>query len=87
MAEEAQYVDEYLRPHWGSAAVVTIDLQGNFLSDQLYGVAGTTEILPNVCRLASTFRAAGRPIVHMVLLYEPGGGNASTDQISQSVGS
>jgi nicotinamidase-related amidase len=68
--------DPHLVPHWASAALVTIDVQVDFLSDSPFGVAGTTEILPNLRLLTGAFRAAGRPIVHVVRLYEPGGGNA-----------
>jgi nicotinamidase-related amidase len=62
--------DPHLVPHWPTAALITIDMQRDFLSDGPYGVAGTTEILPQLSRLASAFRAAGKPIVHIVRLYQ-----------------
>jgi len=68
--------DPHLVPHWASAALITIDMQRDFLSESPYGLAGTTEVIPAIRRLADAFRAAGRPIVHIVRLYEPGGGNA-----------
>ncbi|WP_371784823.1 cysteine hydrolase family protein [Streptosporangium subroseum] len=68
--------DQNLVPHWDSAALVTIDVQRDFLSESPYGVAGTTEVVPALGRLAQAFRIARRPIVHIVRLYEPGGANA-----------
>ncbi|GAA0974910.1 cysteine hydrolase [Acrocarpospora macrocephala] len=69
-------IDPHLVPHWDTVALVTIDVQRDFLSESPYGIAGTTEILPNLGILAKAFRGAGRPIVHIVRIYEPGGGNA-----------
>ena len=66
-------VDRHLAPHWETAALITIDMQRDFLSDAPFGLAGTTEILPNLGKLAEAFRATGRPIVHIVRLYPPGG--------------
>jgi len=51
-------------------------VQRDFLSDAPYGVPGTTEILPALRQTVSAFCAAGRPVVHVVRLYEEGGGNA-----------
>ncbi|MFJ9951773.1 cysteine hydrolase family protein [Kitasatospora sp. NPDC091207] len=68
--------DPHLAPHPESSALVTIDLQRDFLSDSPYGIPGTTEVLPQVRRTVEAFRAAGRPVVHIVRLYEKGGGNA-----------
>jgi nicotinamidase-related amidase len=61
--------DPYLAPRWTSAALVTIDVQQDFLSDRPFGVAGTTEVLPYLGELTAAFRSAGRPIVHIVRLY------------------
>ncbi|GAA0535378.1 cysteine hydrolase [Paractinoplanes ferrugineus] len=66
-------VDPHLEPHWDSAALITIDMQRDFLSDGAFGFAGTTEILPNLGKLTKAFRAAGRPIVHIVRLYPADG--------------
>ncbi|HEY7272091.1 MAG TPA: isochorismatase family cysteine hydrolase [Actinoplanes sp.] len=65
--------DPHLVPHWNAAALVTIDMQRDFLSDSPFGLAGTTEILPDLRRLTEAFRAAGRPIVHVVRLYSRDG--------------
>ena len=68
--------DSYLVPHWDRAALLTIDTQKDFLSEAAYGIPGTTEIVPRAARVAAAFRAAGLPVVHIVRLYERGGGNA-----------
>ena len=69
-------MDDYTRPHFDSSALLTIDLQRDFLSDGSFCVAGTTEVLPAVRRLVVAYRAAHRPIVHVVRLYVPDGSNA-----------
>jgi nicotinamidase-related amidase len=63
-------IDPHLEPRWGSAALVTIDMQRDFLTDGAYGLAGTTEIIPSLRGLLDAFRSAGRPIVHIVRLYQ-----------------
>ncbi|MGW1012412.1 cysteine hydrolase family protein [Streptomyces termitum] len=68
--------DPYLVPRLATSALVTIDLQNDFLSESPHGIPGTTEVLPRVRRLTEEFRAAGRPVFHVVRLYEKGGGNA-----------
>jgi nicotinamidase-related amidase len=66
-------VDPHLAPHWDTAALITIDMQRDFLSDGPFALAGTTEVLPNLAKLAEAFRASGRPIVHIVRLYPADG--------------
>jgi nicotinamidase-related amidase len=73
---EPDLQDPYTAPHFATSALITIDVQRDFLSEAPYGVPGTTEILPALRRAVSAFRAAGRPMVHVVRLYEDGGGNA-----------
>ncbi|MGW1501724.1 cysteine hydrolase family protein [Streptomyces mirabilis] len=75
-ASEPDLQDPYTAPHFATSALITIDVQRDFLSEAPYGVPGTTEILPALRRVVSAFRAAGRPVVHVVRLYEDGGGNA-----------
>lgn len=65
-------MDEYTSPEFSRSALLTIDLQRDFVPD----VAGTAEVLPAVAELAHAFREAGRPIVHAVRLYLPDGSNA-----------
>lgn len=76
-------VDPHLEPHWDSAALITIDMQRDFLSDGAYGLAGTSEILPRLIELTESFRTAGRPIVHIVRLY-PGDGQ-DVDRVRRSL--
>jgi nicotinamidase-related amidase len=61
--------DPHLAPHWATSALVTIDMQRDFLSGQPYGLAGTTEIVPALRSLIDAFRAASRPVVHIVRLH------------------
>jgi nicotinamidase-related amidase len=63
-------IDPHLVPHWDAAALVTIDMQRDFLSESPYGLAGTTEIVPALRDLVAAFRAARRPVVHIVRLYD-----------------
>jgi nicotinamidase-related amidase len=68
--------DPYLALDAASSALVTIDMQRDFLSESPFGVPGTTEVLPRVAAAAEAFRAAGRPVVHVVRYYTPGGADA-----------
>lgn len=67
--------DRYTEPHWQAAAVLTIDVQVDTLDGGPFAVRGTQAILPAVKRLLTAARKAGRPIVHVVRLYEPDGAN------------
>jgi len=64
-----------LAPDFASVALVTIDTQRDTLDGQPFEVPGTSAALPEMRRLAAAFRAAGRPIVHVVRLYRPDGSN------------
>lgn len=63
----------YTDPHWDRAALLVIDLQQDFLDGAPFEIAGTSAVVPAVARLVSAFRAADRPIAHVVRLYVPGG--------------
>jgi len=71
--------DRYTRPLAGSAALVLIDVQRDFLDipggDAPMPVAGTRAAIPAMAKLATAFRQRGLPIVHVVRLYEPDGSN------------
>jgi nicotinamidase-related amidase len=71
--------DRYTRPLAGSAALVLIDVQRDFLDipggDAPMPVAGTRAAIPAMAKLATAFRQQGLPIVHVVRLYEPDGSN------------
>ncbi|PRX02479.1 UNVERIFIED_ORG: nicotinamidase-related amidase [Actinomadura viridilutea] len=73
--DEALPGDEHTRPNFARAALLTIDMQVDWVSGP-HVVPGTDQVAPAVARLARAFRDAGRPIVHLVRLYLPDGGNA-----------
>lgn len=64
---------DYTAPHWAASALVVIDLQRDTLDGAPLEIAGTSAVVPQVARLAGSFRTAGRPIAHIVRLYVPGG--------------
>jgi nicotinamidase-related amidase len=57
-------------------ALVTIDEQVDTLDGGPLEIPGTSAALPQMARLCAAFRSAGRPIVHVVRLYEADGSNA-----------
>lgn len=63
---------DYTAPEPQRSALVFIDVQNDFVSGTT-AIDGTAERLGVMARLAKAFRAAGRPIVHVVRLYVPGG--------------
>jgi len=65
-------VTSFVAPEWNSSALVVIDVQTEFVSGAMT-VPGTADRIPALSRLVSAFRTAGRPIVHVVRLYVPGG--------------
>jgi nicotinamidase-related amidase len=71
--------DRHTRPLAGSAALVLIDVQRDFLDipgvDAPMPVVGTRAAIPAMAKLATAFRQRGLPIVHVVRLYEPNGSN------------
>ncbi len=72
--------DHYTRPLAGSAALVLIDVQRDFVdlpgNDAAMPVAGTRAAIPAMAKLATAFRERGLPIVHVIRLYRPDGSNA-----------
>jgi nicotinamidase-related amidase len=63
-------------PQFDASALVIIDTQRDLLDDGALTVAGTSAALPAMRRLLEAFRAAGRPVVHIVRIYEQDGSNA-----------
>ena len=59
---------DYLDPHWSTSALIVVDVQNDFVDS----VAHTREVLPSIERLTRLFRAASRPIVHVVRSYAAG---------------
>jgi nicotinamidase-related amidase len=69
-------MDEYIRPHPDSSALLTIDVQADFTGpDAPAEIPGTAEAVPSMARVVEAFRAADRPIVHVVRLYRADGSN------------
>ena len=66
---------DYAAPDFGSAALVTIDVQVDTLDGQPSEVAGTSAVVPRITALAAGFRDANQPIVHIVRLYRSDGSN------------
>jgi nicotinamidase-related amidase len=67
--------DPYTAPDFSAAALITIDTQRDVLDGGSLEIPGTTAALAAIGMLVRAFRAAGRPIVHVVRLYEPDGSN------------
>jgi nicotinamidase-related amidase len=63
-------------PEFDASALVIIDTQRDLLDDGALTVPGTSAALPAMRRLLDAFRAAERPIVHIVRIYEQDGSNA-----------
>jgi nicotinamidase-related amidase len=68
--------DRFTAPHYSTSALLTIDLQRDFLDDGSSAVPGTAEALAVVGVVASAYRRAALPVVHVVRLYRPDGSNA-----------
>lgn len=62
--------DSATQPHLDSSALIVIDVQQDFLDGGSSPIAGTTEVLPQLQRLTAAFREAGRPIFHVIRLYD-----------------
>ncbi len=67
---------DYTQPDYGNIALLTIDIQRDFLDGGAAAIRGTTQVLPQIQRLLRAFRAAELPIVHVVRLYRADGSNA-----------
>lgn len=63
---------DYTSPDLARSALVLIDVQNDFTSGAAQ-VAGTAELLGTMAQLVAAYRAAHRPVVHVVRLYVPGG--------------
>lgn len=68
-------MDQYTRPDFTKIALVTIDVQRDFLDDGVCAVPGTTAVLPKIATVLTAFRSARLPIIHVVRLYRADGSN------------
>ena len=64
-----------LQPQWERAALVIIDVQQDVLPEGTLPVDGTREVLPSLQKLASHWRQTGRPLIHVMRIYQPDGSN------------
>lgn len=65
-----------IAPDPASAALLTVDVQRDIAEPAgPWAVPGTPEAVPAMCRVATAFRRAGRPVIHAVRLYRPDGSN------------
>jgi nicotinamidase-related amidase len=62
-------------PQYDRSALITIDVQRDFLDGAPFEIPGTSAAVPAMARLVSWFRLKGRPIVHVVRLYRADGSN------------
>lgn len=62
-------------PLFASAALITIDVQRDVLDGHPLEIPGTSDALGPMRELTDAFRAAARPIVHIVRIYEADGSN------------
>lgn len=68
-------MENYTAPEWNSSALITIDTQCDTLDGQPFEIKGTTAILPHINSLIAAFRSSGRPIIHIVRIYQADGSN------------
>jgi nicotinamidase-related amidase len=68
--------DDYLTPDKDRVALVIVDTQRDFvLPGAPATIPGTMVALPRMQQLVQSFRARGKPIIHVVRLYLPDGSN------------
>lgn len=66
----------YTAPQFEKSALITIDVQRDFLDTGSCSIPGTSAVLPQIAALAQGYRAAASPIVHMTRIYHADGLNA-----------
>ena len=67
---------DYTRPDFSAIALITIDMQNDFLDGQPAEIPGTSQALSQMRKLVEAFRRARLPVIHMVRLYKADGSNA-----------
>jgi nicotinamidase-related amidase len=68
-------MSKYTEPEWSNAALITMDTQCDTLDGQPFEIPGTSAILPRMRTLLEAFRTAGKPIIHIVRIYQADGSN------------
>jgi nicotinamidase-related amidase len=70
-------MNDYTTADYNRAALLTIDVQRDCtLPGAPFEIPGTIDMLPKMQSLVQAFRAAQKPIIHVVRLYLPDGSNA-----------
>ncbi|MGH3789144.1 MAG: cysteine hydrolase family protein [Pseudonocardiaceae bacterium] len=62
--------DAHIAPELNRSALLVIDTQVDFVDGGTSAVCGTTQVLPIIAQLLTTYRMSRRPIVHVVRLYD-----------------
>jgi nicotinamidase-related amidase len=69
-------VDKFTSADWRNAALLTIDTQNDFtLPNSPFAITGTFEIVAKMRQVLHAFRIAGKPIIHVIRIYNPDGSN------------
>jgi nicotinamidase-related amidase len=70
-------MDSYTQPHFSTSALITIDMQNDFILDEgASPIPGTRKVIAPMLDLLQTYRQSGLTIVHVVRLYLRDGSNA-----------
>lgn len=70
----------YTQPRYEESALITIDMQRDFLDGQPFQIAGTSAVIPAIKQLLQFYRTKGWPIVHVVRLYRADGSNVDVSR-------
>jgi nicotinamidase-related amidase len=69
-------VDKFTSADWRNAALLTIDTQNDFTHpNSPFAITGTFEIVPKMRQVLHVFRSTGRPIIHVIRIYNSDGSN------------
>jgi nicotinamidase-related amidase len=63
-------VDPHVAPELHRSALLVVDVQADFLDGGSSTIPGTSAVVPAMARLVEGFRRSGRPVVHVVRLYD-----------------
>lgn len=68
-------MDNYTCPDFSNSAIITIDLQQDFLDGQPLQIPGTSQILSEVKIVLDLYRRNAKPIIHTIRIYKNDGTN------------
>ena len=72
-------MDKYTEPDYECMALLTIDLQNDFvLKGAICEITGTVEKIPNVLKILNKFRQKNCLVIHIVRLYKQNGSNVDS---------